>query len=276
MNLGVNTNCQAGKDFKEVLKNIKEVGFNDVMISFNLQEDEETIVEAQNLNLNIPYVHLSYKYGNDLWVKGTTADEYVEEVIKQIELCAKYNINIAVFHCTFGSTNDLPIKPNKTGLENFKKILNVAEKHNINIALENTDKFNMKHFYYLFKKIKSNNLKFCYDVGHHYLYYPKINLLKKFGRKLVALHLHDNFADWQKGYDFTKDLHLLPFDGKINFDKVCKNIAKTNYDGTIMLELHKTSLANLNGYKNLNNLQFLQKAKTRAKKLEGLIKKYKN
>ena len=57
----------------------------------------------------------------------------------------------------------------------------------------------------------------------------------------MAVHLHDNLMDWEIGYDHTRDLHMLPFDGKIDYDKVCEKLANTNYDNVIMLELHKLS-----------------------------------
>jgi len=276
MKLGINTNNQCGKDYVEILKNIKDAGFDSVMIAFNLKDDENIIKEAQRLNLYIPYVHLDYKFGNDLWIKGASADEYVDNVIKQVGLCGKYNIKTVVFHCTWGSPNDMARKPNQDGLNNFKKIFDVAESFGISIALENTDKYSMKHLEYLMKNIKSKNLGFCYDVGHHNLYCPKTNLLKKFGNRLLALHLHDNYGGWHDGYDFTKDSHLLPFDGKIDFENICKKIAKTNYEDVIMLEIHKTALSTPDIYKKMDNLDYLKEAKERAEKLKDSIVKYKN
>ena len=112
-------------------------------------------------------------------------------------------------HATNGSPINFACKPNKHGIVNMTKVLKVAEKLGVVIALENTDNYSQKHMNYLFRKIKSPNLKFCYDVGHHHIYNRKVDLLKKFGHRLVALHLHDN--------DKSKDQHLLPFDGTIDW-----------------------------------------------------------
>ena len=274
MKLGVNTNNQCGSDYKEVLKNIKDAGFDSVMIAFNLKDDEYVIQEAQSLNLDIPYVHLEYKFGNDLWLEGASADEYVDNVIKQIELCGKYKIKIAVFHCTWGSPNDIAREPNKAGLKNFEKIFNVATKLRVSIALENTDRNSIKHLQYLLDNIKSLNLGLCFDVGHHYLYNSNFDILKKYGNRLLAVHLHDNYGGWYDGYDFTKDNHLLPFDGNIDFEKITKQIAKTKYDNVVMLEIHKNSLSTPDIYKNISNLEYLKEARQRAEKIRNLIENF--
>ena len=44
-----------------------------------------------------------------------------------------------------------------------------------------------------------------------------------------AVHLHDN--------DKTDDLHLLPFDGTIDWDNVIQKLKDCNYNGPITLEL---------------------------------------
>jgi sugar phosphate isomerase/epimerase len=61
------------------------------------------------------------------------------------------------------------------------------------------------HFYIdnIFKNIKSDRLKFCYDSGHENCFTPGADFLAKYGDKLAALHHHDN--------DGSSDQHLLPF-----------------------------------------------------------------
>ena len=50
-----------------------------------------------------------------------------------------------------------------------------------------------------------------------------------FGDKLKALHIHDNMLDG--------DHHMIPFDGKIDFDRVARQIAESSYEGSVMLEI---------------------------------------
>ena len=274
--LGINSNNECGKDINEVLTNTKNAGFKDVMLSFKTGAEENDIVTALNLGLNIPFVHLSSKYANNLWAIGESNDSYINILISQIELCGKYNIPIAVMHPTIGRPTDLVIDPNEQGLNSMLKILKVAEACNVKIALENMDKPNFKHFTYLMDNIDSKWLGFCYDAGHHNLYLPEVNLLEKYGDRLIAIHLHDNLMDWHPGYDFTRDLHMLPFDGKVDFENVCKNLANTMYNNTLMLEVHRIGLGEPRIYKEVEPEDFLNQAYKRATKLNQMITNYKN
>lgn len=48
---------------------------------------------------------------------------------------------------------------------------------------------------------------------------------------LKALHIQDN--------DYEYDRHMLPFVGKINWDKTAESLKKINYDGEITFEIFK-------------------------------------
>lgn len=51
----------------------------------------------------------------------------------------------------------------------------------------------------------------------------------KFKNRIFAVHLHDN--------DKSDDLHLIPFDGTLNWKNVVKNLKDSNYNGPITMEL---------------------------------------
>ena len=109
------------------------------------------------------------------------------------------------------------------------------------------------------------------------LYLKKHDLIKKYGKLLKVVHIHDNLCDWQEGYDFTKDIHRLPFDGKINYDGLCTFFAEhPKQINVLMLEIHKTNLSAGNFYEKFTNEEFLTEAFKRAKKLEEMIKSKQN
>ena len=147
------------------------------------------------------------------------------------------------------------------------------QKNNVKIALENLDAYSIKHLEFLLDKINDKNLGFCYDVGHYYLANLKVDLLKKYGKRLFALHIHDNLMDWYPGHDYTRDLHLLPFDEKINLEKFCMQLKKTNYKDIIMLEIHKIAFSQPQMYQNLSNLDFLKEAYNREEIVRMLLEK---
>lgn len=269
--IGINSNNECGNNIVEVCTNIKKAGFNNIMIAFKVGGEENAIKEAIKQGLNIPFVHLNNKYANDLWAKGESNKEYVKDVIRQIELCARYNIRIAVLHGTEGGASDLALPTSEHALGCMNEILKAAQKYKVKIALENLDAPNFEHFTFLLDNIKSEWLGLCYDAGHHNLYRPDFDILEKYGNRILAIHLHDNLMDWEYGYDYTRDLHMLPFDGKIDYDKVCNKLAKTNYKNVIMLELHKLSCGEPRLYDNMDVDLYLSKAKERAEKIISMV-----
>lgn len=273
LEIGINTNNESGKDYIEILKNIKEAGFKNVMLSYKTVKNDDVLKIINDLKLNVCYYHINNAFANDLWVIGDSADKYIQDVIKEIEFCGRNKIPIAIMHATEGSPTEFALKPNANGLNNFKKILEIAKKNNVKIALENLDVYSIKHLEFLLDNISDKSLGFCYDIGHYHLANLKRDLLKKYGNRLLALHIHDNLMDWYPGHDYTRDLHLLPFDGKINFEKVCAKLKGVDFKGIVMLEIHKIAFAQPQMYKNLDNLEYLKEAHKRAENLKILLEK---
>lgn len=271
LKIGINTNNESGNNDFEILNNIASVGFKNVMLSYKTKRVDDAIQSIHNLGMDISYYHINNTYANNLWATGEACERYIQDVIKQIEICGKYKIPVAVMHATVGNPTNFALDPNEQGLKNFRKILEVAKKNNVKIAIENIDLYSIKHVDYLLDNINDKNLGFCYDVGHHHLYNPKTDLIKKYGDRLFALHLHDNLMDWYPGYDYTRDLHLLPFDGKIDFVQVCKKLKHVHYEGIIMLEIHKRAVGKPQLYENMTNEEFLKKAYIQAELLAKMI-----
>ena len=269
LQIGINTNNECGKDTRDILTNIKKAGFENVMVAFKVGKVEETLSLAKELGLKVPFVHLSNS--NNLWAKGESNNNLIANLKEQIKIAGKYNVPVAVLHATQGSADQLALPPNKFGLKSILEVVNFAKEHNVKIALENLDKLSFKHFKYVMRNIRNENLGFCYDAGHHQLYIPKVDLLKRYGNKILAIHLHDNLMDWSYGYDWTRDLHRLPFDGKIDYNKVMTKLSATNYEDVIMLEVHKESCGEPRIYNKLSDIEFLVEAKKRAQKLAEMI-----
>ena len=93
---------------------------------------------AQDLGLNVPFVHLSNS--NNLWAKGEENDLLMTNLKEQIEIAAKYNVPIAVLHATKGTADELALPPNEFGLNCILELVKFAKKHKVKISLENLDK----------------------------------------------------------------------------------------------------------------------------------------
>ena len=262
---GMATNFDVNLSPKESLDAIKSAGFKYVMISEIEGDLEESIKYAYKLGLKVPYVHLKYANKDALWKPGSECEKYIKAINGSIKVCAKYKVPIAVMHIVW---RDSPM-PNKYGLKSMQKILKVAEKEGVKIAIENLAVQGDEQLCYLLDNISSEWLGFCYDVGHHYRHIHDTQLAKRYGNRMIAVHIHDN------QFREAPDLHLLPFDGKMDFKEVMQDIANSAYENVMMLEFHKnwTDIGK-QLYDKWTPVKSLKVAKKRAMKLAKMVRKY--
>jgi L-ribulose-5-phosphate 3-epimerase len=138
--------------------------------------------------------------------------------------CAEHDIPTAVVHLSSG---DNPPPPNQIGLDRLKRLVEMAERKNVNIALENLRK--IEYLDFAFSNIQSGRLGLCYDSGHENCYTKGSDLLTKYGSKLMALHLHDN--------DGTDDQHQIPGEGNIYWSVIHEKLSISGYSCRIALEV---------------------------------------
>ena len=117
MSVGINTNIEYGLDLKNLYEEIKNAGFENVMIAFKETEIEESILLAKSMGLNIHYVHLSCRKANAFRVNSPVRIKYINKLKNEIDICSKHNIPIAIIHPIAGNPNTKPVGVNKIGLE---------------------------------------------------------------------------------------------------------------------------------------------------------------
>jgi sugar phosphate isomerase/epimerase len=264
MDIGITSNFSIGMDTKKALDMIKAAGFTSVMIAQG-PDFEGDVKHALKIGLKIPFVHLDYSMADYVWVTGEKQQAFVRAVICAIEVCARHGIKTAVMHV---QRDDCLYKlrgPDARGLDTMRALLSAAEKNGVRVAIENLDRYNIGHVFYLLDKIRSPWLGFCYDGGHHNLYIPKIDLLRRFRGRVFAVHLHDNLMNYREGMDCACDGHILPGDGKIDFARVMEGLRSAGYDGSMVWEVRKKhSQIGAKLYENMTDAQFLTEALTRA------------
>jgi len=243
--------------YEERIKFIKDAGFQSVMIWWG-EEHRETNASkemepeiARKYGLNVENAHFPFNIINSLWEDSSEGDNLLNKYLLSIDDCKKHEIPTAVMHVTSG---DNPPPFNQLGLDRFKRLVERAEKNNINIALENVH--TLEHLDNLFDSIESDKLKFCYDSGHENCFTPGKDCLAKYGSKLAALHLHDN--------DGIRDQHMLPFNASVNWERIMKKLKEINYKGTLSLEVDAQYSNVINDY---TAEKFLMEARERACRL---------
>jgi sugar phosphate isomerase/epimerase len=73
----------------------------------------------------------------------------------------------------------------------------------------------------------------CLDLGHAFLMGDVVDAIETVSEHLITTHVHDNGG--------KRDDHLVPFDGRINWDAALMTLQKVGYDGTYLMELSNTS-----------------------------------
>ena len=114
---------------------------------------------------------------------------------------------MVIMHLTSGEIS--PIY-NEIGLERIKKITEYAKNLGVKVAFENTKI--QGYLEYVLENIKDDNVGICFDTGHYHVHFDDKFNFEFFKNRIFAVHLHDN--------DKSDDLHLLPFDGTIDWNYV--------------------------------------------------------
>lgn len=231
---------------------IKEAGFDSVMVWWGNSNDEELVSLASEYSLYICSAHLPFDEINRIWSTDNSGDEYAAMLCSLVKKCGELSIPTAVLHVS-RSVETPPY--NETGLGRISRILCVAEQYNVNIAFENLR--HVQYLEYIFSRISSDKMKFCYDSGHHHCHIPERDLLGDFGDKLVTLHLDDNMGD--------SDIHMLPYDGTADWDKITDKLTSLHYDGVISLEVLQDRHEK---YAKMEPSEFLNAAFERALRIE--------
>lgn len=212
----------------ETIQAIKEAGYKDVFIQWYDENwkytQQEQVDLCKKLGLNIIFAHLGYQNVGEIWKENETGEKLVERFRKDIKDCKTNGIKMVVMHLTSG--DEVPTY-GETGLRRIKEIVDYAEELGVKVAFENLRVKGTLE--YIIKNINNDNVGICYDAGHCHAYFDDEFSYELFKDKIFAVHLHDN--------DQSDDLHLLPFDGTINWRYVMDQLKQCNYQGPITMEL---------------------------------------
>ncbi|MFO7636103.1 MAG: sugar phosphate isomerase/epimerase [Clostridia bacterium] len=179
---------------------------------------------ARESGLLVENIHAPFSRTNLLWQDKAGWEDVLERSLQCVDACREHDIPVMVLHLTVGET---PPPPNLLGVERIRRIVERAGEKGVTIALENLRK--PEYMGYVFERIDSDHLRFCYDSGHENCFQGQKGLLRTYGDRLTCLHLHDN--------DGTADQHLLPGEGTIPWAQVTADLAWLGYGGSISLEV---------------------------------------
>ena len=194
---------------------LRAAGFDAVMIHW--QEADglgpcERYDRIIRTGLRIRTAHFPQEQTADLWREGEAGDRVEAQMVQALRELGERGIPHLVVHTT---RKKITPEPNETGAARFARAVEAAEKYGVNIALENT-RFPWYN-QYLYDRISSPRLAFCFDCGHAHCFTPGMDPLAMFGDRLVTTHLHDNHGH--------KDEHLLIGEGTVDLEDVFRRLA---------------------------------------------------
>lgn len=203
----------------ESIKKIKAAGFDSFITSADKNFDAENgtfkrqMKDSKKCGLLPSSLHATYKRQElpHFFMDDAIGDKIQKSLIKDIKTAKKYGFKCVVVH--------LVGQPNDVGTARFERILKVCEKCKVPLALENICDNKPVEFY--LKKYENNPyVGFCFDCGHWHSFDPNNDLLAKYGKRLLCVHLHDN--------DGTDDQHTLNILGNIDWKALAKKFAVAN------------------------------------------------
>jgi len=264
-------------NIEKQVKDIKNAGFNCVMDSADASFECENGVNSKRIKLFNRYglkpssLHSTYnrKETPEFWKENAVGEKIEKSLIKDVEYAYNNGFSCVVVHLCGEEANQI-------GFCRLRRILLVCEKLNIPLALENLNR-NFNLLSETFKNVKSDYLKFCWDVGHNNAYDPDIDYFTAFKDKLIALHLHDNLGAGVPNIKYAEilydsvnpDMHTLNKYGNINWKLIAKKIAKIKYPINLDYEV-------MMGYRQDETPQeVLSEVYKQACELEKMIEEYK-
>lgn len=258
MELGISWNCYGKLGVNEQAELLASNGFTNTFIGGADHQINEIIPVLKQYDISCENLHAPFSLINDIWRVGEEGDRMLDELLTTVDKCNSFEVPIMVVHLSSGKAPRI----SDIGYERFEKLMAHADKRGITVAYENQRMLGNLAF----ALEQFPQAKFCWDVGHEACFTNGRQYMPLFGSKLAALHIHDN----EKVYN--ADLHLIPYDGKIDFDRVAREIAESGYEGSIMLEV---SRKNSHYYDNLSANEYFSHAAHAANKLRNTIINYK-
>ena len=258
--IGINYGAMKGLTAEEYASRVRELGFDTIFTGVKKSLEEQTAladVFAKNgliyENLHAPFGHI-----NDIWREGEDGDRMLDELLFSVDACVASSAPILVVHLSSGvkapSITDV-------GRGRFDRLISYAASKDVTLAFENQRKIG--NIGWVFDEYENcDTVKFCWDCGHEACFTPGREYMPFFGKKLVCTHIHDNSKI------FNGDQHLIPFDGKIDFDRFAEHIKESGYQGPLTLEI---IAKNSDRYDGMDIDDYLQKATVAINKLRVMV-----
>ena len=249
---------------QEVLRILKNAGFDGISPPWQGRQDFKEIAKtAKEFGLAIHSLHAPHDRNCQLWEQ--TDSPMLQQTLACLDACQEWDIPILVLH-PWGRF-DYTFREEDLCFDNFDRLVAYATQKGVKIAFENLQ--GPEYLMALLDRYAGNSsVGYCWDLGHEQCYLPPVDLLDKYGGRLIFTHLNDNYGSTGPKISSCDDLHLLPGDGKADWPVVLQRLKAAAPQQVLNFELKvlpKPSKYTADLYSHLPLEKYLTEAAHRAK-----------
>ena len=255
-------------DYTEAVKRLYDTGYRVLDFSFTHQNHEDFILRGDDWQnkvdrvanaaaalgvtfsqSHVPFVKQSHLDGDPSF-KLPGYEEYFFESMRRAYIASgMLGVKYAVSHpISFSEYNYEEMPTMERNHQLLDPYVELGIKNNVGTAFENQlpsldRKYPTRyctHYEQLIRFVDSYNdpmVAICWDTGHaNMMKFDQVRALRAIGHRLKALHINDNHYG-------TRDEHLLPFLGEIDWYRLIPVLAEIGYDGDMTYESQKVGEA---------------------------------
>lgn len=258
----------------QAVEMLRDAGFSAISPVWSPELPLEVLTACvQRLGMTVQSVHAPHHGQPHLWdPKDPLRDATAQQFLDCIDACAQFGVPIAVLHGWQGLGYTFPEEP--LDFSAFDRIVDYGEKRNISIAFENLE--GEEYLSTLMTRYRDrSHIGYCWDSGHDHCYPHRLDFLERFGDRLIMTHLHDNLGTRDPGGVPTTldDLHLLPGDGNIHWERAIGRLKHAPRQEILNFELKKLCKSTNPAdriYAELSTQDYFHLAAQRARKIADL------
>ena len=261
--VGINVGSLGGAiPLTEQLKMMKDTGFETFFSGLCSLESTAAMKEtADKLGLVYETIHAPFAGINNMWIPGLDYLTVFNGIKRSIDNAAACGIPAIVLHVSSGW---YPPGISDLGLARYDELVFYAAERGVTVAFENLRCVgNLAYFSDRYEKL--DNVRFCYDLGHEHCYTVTVQWMDVFRDKLICTHIHDNFG-CTDGKNSDPDIHLLPFDGNVDYQRCIDKMDAYGYTGPLTLEVSNAR------HKDLAPEEFLKLCYDKVQRINALSK----
>ena len=264
MNISISTAFNYGIPLKDQLPMIKNAGFTHISFGSKTPHSNNLSAAGQaelrrmlsDTGLEVCSIHNPIRKETEISSpQEETAAAGLDLLKRCIDAAVSLNARTVIFHATASRPDDPETDRRKEiFVEQVHRMLGHVGDQPAQLGVENLSYVPANEISaHSMDEIDHPKYGFCYDSSHANLTPPLTAMLKRYGDRLMTTHISDNWGE--------KDDHLLPWEGDIAWDALCRALSEIPFRGVFLME------PTMAGSSFQEPDEFLREAFTRAQKL---------